>query len=289
MDTNKFFSLSRIGMVMKRDLMENWKTNLYRFLGPYAVFLLVMVLGYMNGDGFGGFVLMVQISSVAFVLIGSAFYASYIMEPMRTQQMRTSYLMLPATMLEKFIARALFVTLGFFLGAFLALLLAEATRFLFLPLFDLPDTYYQSVLPCIWEDFVTVEPLMYTGEGADESYLMGQLTEIGEWMYALWIHSFFVLGGCYWYKHAFWKTLCAMLLVSIVGGILLVYAVEWVDAHDYGRLLLEWIEENLDWITITGMLSFGIALLGILVMFNWWLGYKVFARSQVIKPKFRLL
>ena len=30
MDTNKFFSFSRIAMVMKREIMENWKTNLYR-------------------------------------------------------------------------------------------------------------------------------------------------------------------------------------------------------------------------------------------------------------------
>ena len=29
MDTNKFFSFSRIAMVMKREIMENWKTNLY--------------------------------------------------------------------------------------------------------------------------------------------------------------------------------------------------------------------------------------------------------------------
>ena len=44
MDTNKFFSFSRIAMVMKREIMENWKTNLYRLIGIYAAFALVMVL-----------------------------------------------------------------------------------------------------------------------------------------------------------------------------------------------------------------------------------------------------
>ena len=43
MDTNNFFSFSRIAMVMKREIMENWKTNLYRLIGIYAGFLLVMV------------------------------------------------------------------------------------------------------------------------------------------------------------------------------------------------------------------------------------------------------
>ena len=42
MNANRYFSFSRLGLVMKRDFMENWKTNLYRFLGPYTIFLLVM-------------------------------------------------------------------------------------------------------------------------------------------------------------------------------------------------------------------------------------------------------
>lgn len=43
MDTNKFFSFPRIAMVMKREIMENWKTNLYRLIGIYA--------GIFIGDG----------------------------------------------------------------------------------------------------------------------------------------------------------------------------------------------------------------------------------------------
>ena len=44
MDTNNFFSFSRIAMVMKREIMENWKTNLYRLIGIYAAFALIMIL-----------------------------------------------------------------------------------------------------------------------------------------------------------------------------------------------------------------------------------------------------
>ena len=42
MNANRYFSFSRLALVMKRDFMENWKTNLYRFLGPYTIFLLVL-------------------------------------------------------------------------------------------------------------------------------------------------------------------------------------------------------------------------------------------------------
>ena len=43
MDTNHFFSFSRIAMVMKREIMENWKKNLYSLIGLYAAFAIVMV------------------------------------------------------------------------------------------------------------------------------------------------------------------------------------------------------------------------------------------------------
>ena len=40
MNTNGYFSFSRLGLVMKRDLMENWKTNLYVFIGIFGAYLL---------------------------------------------------------------------------------------------------------------------------------------------------------------------------------------------------------------------------------------------------------
>ena len=55
MKTCQCFSFSRLALVMKRDFMENWKTNLYRFLGPYAGLLLVMWFMAMNKFTFDDF------------------------------------------------------------------------------------------------------------------------------------------------------------------------------------------------------------------------------------------
>ena len=44
MNTNGYFSFSRLGLVMKRDLMENWKVNLFWFLGIFIAFLAVYIL-----------------------------------------------------------------------------------------------------------------------------------------------------------------------------------------------------------------------------------------------------
>ena len=288
MSTNNCFSFARLGMVMKRDLMENWKKNLYRFLGPYAGFLLVVLFCYAIGAHYSSFQTTMLSAFTLILVFGGIYTASGIMENMDTQQNRISFLMLPATSLEKFITRALYVTIGFTLTMIIALLLAEATRFLFLPLFDLPEGYNQSVLPFMWENLTRFQSMKFTGEGADESYTIGVMTNVIGWLVLFWSHSFFILGGCYWQKHPFWKTLGVIMLVNhLLGltGILLIQSLENVN----WQIDEEWVEANLSWITIEGILTFVIVLFTCLLAFNWWLSYRCFKRSQVIKPKFHLL
>ena len=288
MSTNNCFSFSRLGMVMKRDLMENGKKNLYRFLGPYAGFLLVILFCYMIKCDYFSFQTTMLSAFTLILVFGGYYTASSIMENMDTQQNRISFLMLPATSMEKFITRALYVTIGFTLTIIIALLLAEATRFLFLPLFDLPEGYNQSVLPFMWENLTRFQSMKFAGEGADESYTIGVMTNVIGWLILFWSHSFFILGGCYWQKHPFWKTLGVIMLVNhLLGlmGILLVQSLEDVDWN----IDVEWLEANFSWITIEGILSFFIVLFTCLLALNWWLSYRCFKRSQVIKPKFHLL
>ena len=288
MKTNQCFSFARLGLVMKRDLMENWKKNLYRFLGPYAGFLLVILFCYMIKCDYFSFRVTMWSAFIFILVLGGFYTASSIMENMDTQQNRISFLMLPATSLEKFITRAMYVTLGFALTIFIALLLAVVTRFLFLPLFNLPEEYHQSVLPFMWNELMAVETMKFVGEGADESYTIGIMTNVIGWLVLFWTHSFFVLGGCYWQKHPFWKTLGVIMLVNhLLGliGVLLIQSFEDVNWH----IVVEWLDANLSWITIEGILSFLIVLFTCLLVLNWWLSYRYFKRSQVIKPKFRLL
>lgn len=55
-------------------------------------------------------------------LLGSLIYASGILDNMRNKEMRISFLMLPATMLEKYVARFLMATLGFIIAAIVGML-----------------------------------------------------------------------------------------------------------------------------------------------------------------------
>ena len=280
MNTNRYFSFSRLGLVMKRDFMENWKTNLYRFLGPYTIFLLVMWFSSMNMTNFNEFSDIVSATFFSVLFFGGSFTASYVLETMSTQQKRTSFLMLPATTFEKFFARFLYVTLGFVVLSTIALLLAEVTRFLLLPLFDLPDTFKQSTLPSVWQTIMNVRTFNFNGSGIMESVV--------GWLFLIWIHSFFLLGGCRWYKNAFWKTLGLIILVNFFFIFVSVNLVESLDESVIEEIVL-WCEANFSWVTVTGILSFAIVMFVLLILLNWWLSYRFFTRSQVIKPKFRLL
>ena len=280
MNTNRYFSFSRLGLVMKRDFMENWKTNLYRFLGPYTIFLLVMWFSSMNMTNFNEFSDIVSATFFSVLFFGGSFTASYALETMNTQQKRISFLMLPATSFEKFFARFLYVTVGFVVLSTIALLLAEVTRFLLLPLFDLPDTFKQSTLPGVWQTIMNVRTFNFNGSGIMESVV--------GWLFLIWIHSFFLLGGCRWYKNAFWKTLGLIILVNFFFIFVSVNLVESLDESVMEEILL-WCEANFSWVTVTGILSFAIVMFMLLILLNWWLSYRCFTRSQVIKPKFRLL
>ena len=170
MNTKSYFSFSRLALVMKRDLMENWKMNLYIFLGFFLAFLgvyLFQMYDYIDYDGvpnaFQTVERYISHHTGAFSVITSCllfYFASESMRNMRTKEQRLSYLMLPATKLEKFVSRALFVTIGIFVMILLASLLAEAVHWAFMPFFDnLPDKFKICVWPEVWEEiWETISP-----------------------------------------------------------------------------------------------------------------------------------
>ena len=297
MDTNKFFSFPRIAMVMKREIMENWKTNLYRLIGIYAGFLLVMVFtmskqasSYSDpqvafqhycSNVLGAFVLIIGIFGIV--------YAANIMENMITKEKRIAFLMLPATMIEKFVARFLIVTVGLAVAVFVAASLAEITRYLLLPLFNVPETFHQSVLYNLLSMASVDGEQIYRGSGyAMNMPYQNWLGELCGWAFLVWSHSLYILGGSYWYKKPFFKTLGTLMLISSLCSVLSVHIISWVG-NDGMRSFAEWLEANSQWMTLNKLLSLGVAFFSAFTMFNWWLSYRLFTRSQVIKPKFRLL
>ena len=309
MNTNRYFSFSRLTFVMKRDLMENWKTNLYTFLGLFLAFLgvyLFQMYDYIDYDGvpnaFQTVERYISHHTGAFSVITSCllfYFASDSMRNMRNKEQRLAYLMLPATKLEKFISRGLYVTLGMFGMILLASLLAEAVHWAFMPFFDnLPDKFKICVWPEVWEEIwetitpfqtkkVILGPLDYNNLPETLPWVeKSMFIEIMlAYLVALWFHSLYILGGSYFGKYAFFKTTGTLILIGAIVGYILSNinpkeCFGWFE--EFARMNEHWLTEDVA-VGVTGFIVFCFIVL------NWWLSYKLFTRQQVIKPKFRLL
>ena len=268
----------------------NWKSNLYGLLGIFAACFFPM-LGFLwsaerwteegypevySFERFCGNMLGIigMVVSVAMI-----YYASRIMKCMDNKEKRISYLLLPATKLEKFFSRALFVTVGTVLMILVALLALELTHYLLLPLFDLPAVYSQPMLVEVFSMKWAHASVDATGESVYSWWLMQLLV----WIFCLWNHSLFILGGSFWYKHPFLKTIGACLAVTILGGILFASSVD----SGIWSFLIRRVDENYPHSpqTVNGLLTIISVVFLLFTVFNWWLSYRLFTRSEVIKRK----
>lgn len=284
------FSMTRVQHIMRRDLIENWKSNLYGLLGIFAACFFPM-LGFLwsaerwteegypevySFERFCGNMLGIigMVVSVAMI-----YYASRIMKCMDNKEKRISYLLLPATKLEKFFSRALFVTVGTALMILVALLALELTHYLLLPLFDLPAVYSQPMLVEVFSMRWAHASVDATGEPVYSWWLMQLLV----WIFCLWNHSLFILGGSFWYKHPFLKTIGACLAVTILGGILFANLAEGVFLARFSDWMQEHYQDTPQ--TVNGLLTIISVVFLLFTVFNWWLSYRMFTRSEVVKRK----
>lgn len=284
------FSMTRVQYIMRRDLIENWKSNLYGLLGIFAACFFPMLgflwsaerwteEGYPEVYSFERFCgNMLGIISMV-VSVAMIYYASRIMKCMDNKEKRISYLLLPATNLEKFFSRALFVTVGTALMILVALLALELTHYLLLPLFDLPAVYSQSMLVEVFSMRWAHASVDAIGEPVYSWWLMQLLV----WIFCLWNHSLFILGGSFWYKHPFLKTIGACLAVTILGGILFANLAEGGFLARFSDWMQEHYQDTPQ--TVNGLLIIISVVFLLFTVFNWWLSYRMFTRSEVVKRK----
>lgn len=304
MNTNQYFSFSRLAMVMKRDLMENWKKNLYMFLGIFLAFLGIYLLimnrydatrydTYMSVNRYIDSYVSAFGALVSLLLF---YFSSEIMNHMRTKEARTSYLMLPATSLEKFVSRALYVTVGLFGMIVVASLLAEVVHYAFVPFFDeLPDKFkicvWPEVVETIWDGITPFQTKMVGFVDSADSSIIHEVEQrifwqvISAYSMVLWFHSLFILGGNYFGKYAFLKTAGTILIVMVA----FVYFLFYIEIDKRLDWLNDFLRRNDDWLTEEFACGTFTFITFCFTSFNWWLSYKLFTRQQVIKPKFRLL
>ncbi len=284
---NNSFSFRRVGLLMRRDVVENWKASLHSLGLTVVGFLFLMYMSvpgstkeWMLYDTGGRFhywdilstMCVSMLAVLAMLLVCSA------MGHMTTKGELTDFLMLPARNVEKFIARYLYVFLLFGVTVFVGFAVADVLHFLLFPLLGYGE--YREV--CDW-----LLPTLFDA-GAWESFfnadVIGRFSANDkDWVGVLFVcmmhvlaFSMFALGGNFWRKHAFLKTIGVMMLL-IVGGFWIAYLL----LKDMSVAL----HREIFWVHYNGLIVCCSVLFGVLSLFCWYGAYRLFCRSQVVEPK----
>lgn len=296
---NDSFSFRRIALLVRRDVVENWKGLLWGCLSMTVAFLLVM---YMDVEDFERHIqsfvptgcnsyclnfdvyercLYSTMGGCKYVL-GILFFmsASLVMNCMSAKGGRVNFLMIPARNREKFLARSVYVTVYPCISAVVGFVLADMLRMILFPMLG----YYQGA-------FESLQRSLLPGLFEMKLFKLFLVNQWGKWggtfalSMAVCAHSLFILGGTYWRKHAFLKTLGLILIIFFGGAYLLWLFITYVHiegnppqwlssfvssiaAPNYDLFVLRWAFVFFAW-----------------TIFNWYWAYRLFCRSQVVEPK----
>lgn len=298
---NNSFSFRRVGLLMKRDVVEKWKTGIMLLLVLYASLLFAMINSWLKAEEtlrfsfedtetvFETHIGRITLTTFILLMCLSVGFASRVMDVKATRQDAISYLMVPATITEKFLVRSLLVIIVPLVVVFGGLCMADLTRYLCISWFDLPEIFSQPILWEVLDElnfFASPEDVTYTNFWPKETTYSVMLAQADVMLWLCWWHSAFLFGGCRWSKHPFWKTLGVMLPLNIIVITIYSKVAQWLYHNDweiYHRMCDQW--GWLSTITPNSLLYCGFGLGIILIVLNWYGAYRLFCRSQVVEPK----
>ena len=283
---NKTFDLHRFGMVLRWDLLTNWKGYFNRIAGlaigiillsismlysfPHSYFIEEGDLGNYYECRMTGF-----LAAIYILLIFVS--ASNIFGNMKTKLQRESFLMLPANNLEKYAARFLMMSVGSILMMLIATLVADFVQFI-LSFFMTPG-YHASIIGSslrqIYEAATNTgdNPIcILAGQCKIDAALLG-------WSFLIMIYSFTLLGGTFFRKQPIILTAVSGIIIFMIIGYCGSELEEW-GAFDFFKHL------NYDNPgTSLCMAIFWSVVFLALAAFSLWASYKLFTRMQVICNK----
>lgn len=265
-----FFSLPRFMNLCRKEMVENWRSNVLRMVLMYGVMAVVMVWnGYFEYSGTSNYD---EDPAWVFLLIVfiwglwgfGGLSASFTMERMKSKTSRTSMLMVPATPFEKFFSRWFVFTVVYLVVFLISYKLADYTRVLI----------YSLAYP--EKDFIA--PVALSHLVGDEKYYT--LCNTGLQFGALiagyfFVQSLFVLGSSIWPKNSFLKTFAAgtvIVMVYFLVGILM-SKILLENGQYYSGGIFE-SKDTIWWIIIVAGIFFALV--------NWTLAYFRFKESEII-------
>lgn len=274
------FNMHRFLLVAKRDIMEDWKGNLTKGIGNYALYTIIMISLFINSHGmkFHNFIANMAEWILLFTSIVFIFVSSDVLSPLSSKAKRISFLNLPATNLEKFVWRFLYVSVGFLAINLAAIILLDITHYLLLPLFSLGEGYANLLTPyLITEIYDRITSIYFNVDGTPIDISAISVTTF--LAMSLWAHSLYLVGGCIWQKHPVLRTVSALFFLFVL--MLIVLKMFTPVLLDIKPFLAEFFHNN-------GVKPFVIivdCVIGAFTLLNWWISYRIFRSMQIVNPK----
>lgn len=283
---NKTFDLHRFGMVLRWDLLTNWKSYFYSIAGlaigiimlsismlytfPHSHYIVGGDLGNYYEDGMTGFLATILI---AFFFVS----ACNIFSNTKPKLQRESFMMLPANNLEKYAARFLMMSVGSILIMVIATLIADFVQFI-LSFFMTPG-YHASIIGSSLRQIYEAA----TNTGDNPICILAWQYKIDAailgWSFLTMIYSFCLLGGTFFRKQPIILTAVSGIIIFMIIGYCGSELEEW-GAFDFFKHL------NYDNPgTSLCMAIFWSVIFLALAASSLWASYKIFTRMQVICNK----
>ena len=283
---NKTFDLHRFGMVLRWDLLTNWKSYFYSIAGlaigiimlsismlysfPHSYFIVERDLNYYYECRMTGFLAAIFI---LFIFIS----ACNIFSNMKTKLQRESFMMLPANNLEKYAARFLMMSIGSIIMMLIATLIADFVQFV-LSFFMTPG-YHASIIGSSLSQIYKAA----TDAGNNPISILAWQYKIDAailgWSFLTMIYSFCLLGGTFFRKQPIILTAVSGIIIFMIIGYCGSELEEW-GAFDFFKYL------NYDNPgTSLCMAIFWSVIFLALAASSLWASYKIFTRMQVICNK----
>ena len=283
---NKTFDLHRFGMVLRWDLLTNWKSYFYSIAGlaigiimlsismlysfPHSYFIVERDLNYYYECRMTGFLAAIFI---LFIFIS----ACNIFSNMKTKLQRESFMMLPANNLEKYAARFLMMSIGSIIMMLIATLIADFVQFV-LSFFMTPGYHASSIGSSLSQIYKAA-----TDAGNNPISILAWQYKIDAailgWSFLTMIYSFCLLGGTFFRKQPIILTAVSGIIIFMIIGYCGSELEEW-GAFDFFKHL------NYDNPgTSLCMAIFWSVIFLALAASSLWASYKIFTRMQVICNK----
>jgi hypothetical protein len=207
---------------------------------------------------------------VIFFCFSMLFGASFLFSGMKDTRKRSAFLLWPVSNLEKYIISLLLSILWLAVITIGAYLLADTLR--------------------VFIDWVTGRvviwglPRMFTGIFGPGGFEHWQMA----WMFLAWvfyIHSLYILGGTLFRRQQFLFTSGTIVVVGILLVMLLNQIDYWTVFH-FEFITGTWDEKTQTYTQIFHPLFYIInSAMMLLIVFHYWVSYKLFTRMQVINNK----